>query len=245
MLRNLFIRLGLLNSILGITVLTILISILLTSGFSALIGDGPDLTGLWTAIFVPAIITPIFSSIFLRMLFQFVSTESQLRELNRRDSLTGVYNRAYFIELAERELVRTLRYGETFSIAIIDIDDFKRVNDTYGHLAGDRALQVISEVSLHNLRQTDTIARFGGDEFVVLFPYAGSQHVHESVDRIRRILANTPIPFADHDIHISVSAGTATYNHSHTDLDSILQQADNALYQAKNSGKNQVVVSLE
>ena len=243
MLRKLFVRLGLAKSILGITLITILVSILLTRGFSALIGNSPDQFGFWTAVFVPAIIAPIFSLIFLRMLFQLVSTERQLRELNRRDSLTGVYNRTYFIELAERELVRTLRYGETFSIAMIDVDDFKRVNDTYGHLAGDRALQVISEVSLHNLRQTDTIARFGGDEFVVLFPYAGAQHVHECVERIRRILADTPVIYADYELRISVSAGTATFNSSHTELDSLLQQADNALYQAKSAGKNRVVVS--
>jgi len=103
-------------------------------------------------------------------------------------------------------------------------------------------LQVMTQVCLSNLRRTDTIARFGGDEFVILFPYAGKEHVQECIERIRSILASLPILYDGKEIGFTVSAGAATYDKSHTELDKMLQQADKALYQAKDSGKNKVVV---
>jgi len=239
--RKSIIRLGLLWGTLVLSLFSILFSVLLTVAISQLTGGGFGSAGIWTAVLVPAIIAPLFSMFFLPLLIQLDGAENRLRELSRRDSLTGIYNRSFFIELAERELIRTLRYGDIFSIAILDVDNFKGVNDTYGHLAGDKVLQVLSEICLQNLRQSDTIARFGGDEFVILFPYADKLHVTECLERIRRIVAATPVEYDGQAIRFTVSAGSAAYHDSYTDLDFILQQADKALYQAKESGKDRIV----
>jgi diguanylate cyclase (GGDEF)-like protein len=244
MLRKVLIRLGILRANIALTLFAILFSVLVTLLVGGFFFDGSvDISGLSIAVIVPLIISPLISTILLRILFQLDAAENQLRELSRRDSLTGVYNRAYFIELAERELARTLRYGSGFSIAILDVDDFKQVNDTHGHLAGDKVLQTLSEICLRYMRQTDTIARFGGDEFVVLFPYADQQRALECMERIRGILAETPLTYAEGQICLTISVGLAAYDSSHTELDMTLQQADKALYLAKTSGKNRTVVS--
>ena len=233
MIRNLLIRLGLLRSTLALTALSVLISVLLTVAIGTLMGRKSSQVSLWIAIIVPAIVAPIYSVPFMRLLIRLDGAESRLRELSRRDGLTGLYNRAHFIELAERELERTLRYGEPFSVAILDIDGFGQVNDLHGHSAGDKLLQVVGDVCLRNLRQTDVVARFGGDEFALLLPHTGEKSAQACVERICKTLAGTSVPLYGQALHFTVSAGVATYDESCTELDMILQQADKALCQAK------------
>ena len=233
MIRKLLIRLGLLRSTLALTVLSMLISVILTGVIGSLTGRRPSQVGLWIAIIVPAIVAPIYSVPFMRLLIRLDGAESRLRELSRQDGLTGLYNRAHFIELSERELERTLRYGEPFSVAILDIDGFAQINDLHGHSAGDKLLQAVGEVCLRNLRQTDVVARFGGDEFALLLPSTGEKSAQVCVERICKILAGTPIHYYGRELRFTVSAGAATYDKSCTELDMILQQADKALCQAK------------
>jgi len=241
--RKLIIRLGVGGGTLAITLLSILFAVLLILAIGQLTGSGVSAAGIWNAVLISAIITPLFSLFFLPLLIQLDAAETRLRELSRRDSLTGIYNRSFFIELAERELIRTLRYGDIFSIAILDVDNFKLVNDTYGHLAGDKVLQILSQICLQNLRQSDTIARFGGDEFVILFPYADKSHVSECLERIRRIVASTPVKYDGQSIRFTVSAGCTAYQNEYTELDLVLQQADNALYRAKELGKDRIILT--
>jgi diguanylate cyclase (GGDEF)-like protein len=244
-MRKLLIRLGLLRSTLMLTFLSVLFSLLLTGAIGSLTGRKSSQVSLWVAIIVPAIIAPIYSVPFLRLLIRLDGAENRLRELSRRDVLTGLFNRAHFIELAEREMERTLRYGEPFSIAILDIDEFGRVNDLHGHSAGDKLLQAVGEACLRNLRQTDVVARFGGDEFALLLPNTGEKSVRACVERICKTLAGASIPFYGQELRFTVSAGAATYDKSCTELDMILQQADKALCQAKRSGKNQFVIGVK
>lgn len=233
MIRKLLIQLGLLRSALALTALSVLISVLLTVAIGSLTGRESSQVSLWIAIIVPAVIAPIYSVPFLRLLVRLESAENRLRELSHRDGLTGLYNRDHFIELTERELERTLRYGEPFSVVILDIDGFGQVNDVHGHSAGDKLLQVVGEVCLRNLRQTDVVARFGGDEFAILLPNTGENSAQACVERIRKTLAAISIPFYGQELHFTVSAGVATYDKSCTELDMILQQADRALCRAK------------
>lgn len=242
MLRNLLIRLGLLRSTLLLTFLSILITVLLTVGISRLNGGEPGQLSIVMAVIIPAIIAPIYSVPFLRLLIRLDATEKDLREVVRRDDLTGLYNRTYFIEMAEREMERTLRYGEPFSIVLLDIDEFGQINSLHGHSAGDRLLQVVGEVCLRNLRKSDIVARFGGDEFIALLPNTGGNSVRICVERIRKVLAKTTISVSGREIHFTACAGAATYDTSCTELDMVLQQADQALCQAKNMGKNQFVI---
>jgi diguanylate cyclase (GGDEF)-like protein len=221
-----------------------LVSVLLAIAIGALTGRKSSQVSLWIAIIVPAIIAPIYSVPFLRVMIRLDVAETRLRELSRRDGLTGLYNRAYFIELAEREMERTLRYGEPFSVAILDVDGFGQVNDLHGHLAGDKLLQAMGEMCLRNLRKTDVVARFGGDEFALLLPNTGEKSVQVCIERICKTLAGTSISFYGQELSFTVSAGMATYDKSCTELDMILQQAEEALSQAKRSGKNQFAINV-
>ena len=227
-----------------LTVLSVLITVLMTAAVGYLTGRKSNPVSLWIAIIVPAIIAPMYSVPYMRILIRLDGAESRLRELSRRDGLTGLYSRAHFIELAEREMERTLRYGEPFSVAIFDIDKFGQVNDLYGHSTGDKLLQAVGEVCLRNLRQTDVVARFGGDEFALLLPNTGENSAQACIERICKTLARTSIPVHGQELRFTVSAGVATYDKSCTELDMILQQAEEALSQAKHSGKNQFVIKV-
>ena len=163
-----------------------------------------------------------------------------MRQLAITDELTQTYNRRHFIETAEREFARARRYHEAFSVVVLDLDDFKSVNDTHGHPAGDQVLRTVSDLCRRNIRQHDTFARYGGEEFVFLLPgldYAGAC---EFAERIRRRLAGTPVAFGDRLIHVTASLGVAVYHEGLSDLDSLLTHADQAMYRAKNLGKNRL-----
>ena len=240
MIRNVFIRLGIIKSTLVMTTLACAVSAILSILINRLMGEPAGLTSLWISVIIPGILSPIFTVMFLPILIQLDTAQKQLQEVVRRDGMTGIYNRAYFIEMAERELALARRYSHTFTIAILDVDDFKAINDTYGHMAGDQVLLVLTTIIRNNLRKTDVFARFGGDEFVILFPYMDQDHAQICIQRIREILARSTVFFNGKDIHFTVSIGTEVYC-DQAELDLVLHQADMALYKAKTLGKNQVV----
>lgn len=171
-----------------------------------------------------------------------------LEDLERKamtDELTGVNNRRHFIELAAIEVKRSLRLAHPLSLALIDIDHFKQINDTWGHAAGDRALAHFARVVRENIREIDVLSRFGGDEFVLMLPETDSTAAFAILDRLRAILADTPIEFDGFTIPVSVSVGLASCNggdNAEVSLDTILVCADKALYRAKESGRDRVSV---
>jgi diguanylate cyclase (GGDEF)-like protein len=158
------------------------------------------------------------------------------------DSLTQVPNRRHFFDLATQEIERSERYKHSVSLIMFDIDCFKAVNDTYGHLAGDHVLREIAARCRDNLRDIDTVARYGGEEFVVLLPetsYARALHV---ALRLQHRINNTPIDSDAGPIHTSVSMGVDSFDeHYNGSLEKLLDRADRALYEAKNTGRNRVV----
>lgn len=165
-------------------------------------------------------------------------------ELERRaysDYLTGLANRRYFLEQAESELSRVLRYGGDLSILMLDIDHFKLVNDTHGHKIGDLVLKKLSEICRSTLRDVDIIGRIGGEEFAILLPETGSIQAAEVAERLRasidsaRVSLDSGLP-----LHFTASLGVTTLNDKDINIDTLLNQADQSLYQAKNSGRNQV-----
>lgn len=165
-------------------------------------------------------------------------------ELERRaysDYLTGLANRRSFLEQAEIELSRVLRYGGNLSILMLDIDHFKQVNDTHGHKVGDLVLKKLSEICRSTLRDVDIIGRIGGEEFAVLLPETEGTQAKEVAERLRaaidcnRISLDNGLP-----LHFSASLGVTTLCNKDINIDTLLNQADQALYQAKNSGRNRV-----
>jgi len=159
------------------------------------------------------------------------------------DPLTELYNRRHFFDLADRELERSRRLKSELSFIMLDIDFFKQVNDKYGHLTGDNALILLSGILKDALRKVDFCCRFGGEEFVLCLPDTPSQGAWEVAERIRTQVACTPLPTQNNqEIYIQVSLGIASSKREHS-VEVILKRADEALYQAKESGRNQTKVA--
>lgn len=159
-----------------------------------------------------------------------------------RDPLTGLFNRRYFETVVEKEQMRSRRYGFPFSILYIDLDDFKRINDSYGHAAGDEVLKGTAEVLVKNLRTEDCGARFGGEEFVVMLPQTDVEGAVIFADRLRAGIADHRF---EQDIKITFSGGIASFPRHGNSVEDLLQFADRGLYEAKMKGKNRVIVPQE
>lgn len=152
------------------------------------------------------------------------------RQLARTDGLTGVWNRRHFYELVERELLRLRRYGEPFTIALLDLDDFKQINDRFGHHAGDRCLTRVCEVLREKTRSCDAIGRLGGDEFALLLPCTNSAEAARLVDRVQAKTDGALLQWG-----ASVSIGSATAASGLTTADELIAAADRAMYRAKSA----------
>lgn len=164
----------------------------------------------------------------------------RLTVLARHDPLTGALNRRGMDESLRREVSKVHRTGTALSIAMLDIDDFKRLNDTLGHAAGDAALRHLAVVAREVLRPQDTIARYGGEEFVLLLPDTSQERGQDALNRLRREVAARPFFNADGPVPMTFSAGVAQLATDETGLEAV-DRADAAMYRAKKLGKNQVV----
>jgi diguanylate cyclase (GGDEF)-like protein len=170
---------------------------------------------------------------------------NQVQELATLDALTGVASRRHFFDLARREVERAKRYHHPLSLLMIDIDHFKQFNDTYGHVAGDQALQAIATRLRDNLRENDSIGRFGGEEFLVLLPETGIEQALQVAERLRGAIGARPITTDQGEVGLSVSVGVASCEGAGQPLsvEQLLKLADDALYVAKHRGRNQVQVA--
>lgn len=170
-----------------------------------------------------------------------VERERMLEESVRTDALTGVYNRRAFLEYAAHEVARAKRYGEPLTLAALDLDHFKMINDRFGHAAGDAVLKRFGELCSTMLRQTDIVARIGGEEFAVLMPHTPLDAARVAMDRVRRTFSQSEVQWNGTSIPSSVSVGLAAFLQADESIDPVLQRADFALYQAKSAGRNCVV----
>ncbi|WP_089085737.1 GGDEF domain-containing protein [Aquitalea magnusonii] len=181
---------------------------------------------------------------------QVVAAEQRISELEnaleaasakvKEDQLTGAYNRRGLAEHFQREISRAERTNSDLSVALIDVDNFKQLNDRYGHLTGDDALKYLVDVIKHNLRPADIVARFGGEEFVLLMPDTPVDEAIDTVQRLQRELTRTFFLANNDRLVITFSAGIAKWHLGEQDIE-VIERADQAMYQAKISGKNRVV----
>ena len=167
----------------------------------------------------------------------------QLEVAARRDGKTGLYNTAGWHALAERTLAESERHGGTFGLLMLDLDHFKQVNDTYGHLAGDAVLRAVAQAITSSVRgRGDAVGRFGGEEFVVLLPGIGAADIGPLAERVRRAVSTLTVPAGRCSITgLSTSIGIAIYPTAGRSLPHLLDAADTALYHAKATGRNKVV----
>lgn len=192
------------------------------------------------------ILSITFWSSELRMRLQNRQIEEQraaLEALAVRDPLTGLYNRRKFMEELNQEINRIRRTGAGGSMLLFDLDYFKQINDRYGHLAGDRALRIAGETIAKTLRTTDTVARFGGEEFIALLPLTDRHGATESARRVLEALRQLAVESDGQTIPIRASCGVATIQSTGEDPEGrTIQLADQALYRAKEAGRDQVAI---
>ena len=183
-------------------------------------------------------------------LFKFLSGENleqiyhkELYRLATIDCLLNIYNKKYFLEKIEQELSRSQRYRRDLSLVMFDIDHFKQINDTHGHLAGDYILQKLAKTVKSHLRKDDTFARYGGEEFAIILPETNVLHAAITCEKIRTLIEDVHFVYQTEKIPVTISLGLTSYKpgrqlESYFDL---IEKADHALYQAKNTGRNKVV----
>jgi len=168
---------------------------------------------------------------------------SDLNKLVLEDALTGLYNRRYFNRALESEMMRNNRENRHLSLAILDVDFFKHINDTYGHDGGDEVLKALAIIMHKNVRQSDALMRIGGEEFAVIMPNVRHNVAVDVMERLRKDIENLVIPFNNEKIRTSVSVGiTVLEPNKHASVDELYKQADKALYRAKKMGRNKVVL---
>jgi diguanylate cyclase (GGDEF)-like protein len=168
---------------------------------------------------------------------------NKLEHLSHHDSLTGLLNRRAIEYLLDREIQRLQRFGEGFSVLIVDIDHFKRINDRLGHAAGDVVLCAVAKALQAQAREVDRVARFGGEEFCVILPHTLHEGALQAAERLRDAIRALSIDWQDEVISVTVSTGVATAHTTDDALDDLLQRADEALYRAKEEGRNRVVAA--
>lgn len=185
---------------------------------------------------------PFILHLFIGLISQLDRSEEKLRALSVMDDLTDVYNRRYFMEQAEKEMAKAVRYSTVFSIMAVDIDHFKAINDAYGHFAGDAVLQAMSNTCMNNLRTMDIFARFGEEEFMFLIPESDKINVPTFAERVLRALEKTEVVYNRETIRFTASIGVKTFDKATMSLESLLKAADEALDEAKRRGGNCIVI---
>ena len=184
-----------------------------------------------------------FSEAFNSMVVALDAAQTELQQLAATDALTGLANRRKFFEVAEAELQRSLRYGYFLSVMMVDIDYFKKVNDTYGHQVGDLVLQAVAAALNGQVRDTDLVGRIGGEEFCILLPDTPLKAALTVGRRLLDATRKLRIPVPDYELEVTVSIGLTDWTRGDKEIATIMERADIALYQAKMSGRNRLEVN--
>jgi len=182
-----------------------------------------------------------------RCIFKFLSGNNienayheEIYRLTTIDGLTQVYNKRYFIETLEREIGRAHRYRRELSLIMFDIDHFKKINDTYGHLAGDHVLKQLASVIKARIRREDIMSRYGGEEFAIILPEIDNYNAVQFAEKIRGIVEKAAFRFEDTDIPVTISIGCASMTTELQEPHEFVRVADGHLYTAKSQGRNRV-----
>ena len=177
----------------------------------------------------------------LTLQFERINTlQAKLHEEAIRDPLTGLYNRRHLDEMLHIELSRSKRAGTPLTILLLDIDHFKNINDTHGHQIGDVALQSVATILKTNVRVGDVVCRYGGEEFILVFPGMKAMDGHVRAEVLRTLVTLQTITNEDQTLSVTISIGGSVYPQDGTTADELVSLADQALYRAKQNGRNRV-----
>ncbi|RKH43055.1 GGDEF domain-containing protein [Corallococcus llansteffanensis] len=182
-----------------------------------------------------------------RTIFKFIAGgnieaayHDEIYRLTTMDGLTQIYNRRYFDEQLDREVSRSRRYERTLSLVMLDLDHFKEVNDTFGHLAGDSVLKQLASTVRTRIRREDVFARYGGEEFAMLLPEISLGGARQLAEKVRKLVERQRFEFDKQVIPVTLSVGVATLEPQHREATELVRAADERLYEAKTQGRNRV-----
>lgn len=173
---------------------------------------------------------------------RFEAANKQLEQISRVDGLTGLYNRRYWEEVCSTEYKRALRTGLPATMMILDIDHFKKINDGFGHPAGDKTIKMLARIITKAIRETDVAGRYGGEEFTIILPDTEVNSARIVAERIRKLAEHLPVEYEGKTITFTVSIGLAQFHPSFGEYMHWIDKADQGLYIAKDSGRNRVIV---
>lgn len=180
-----------------------------------------------------------------RTIFKFLSGgnierayHEEIYRLTTVDGLTQIFNKRYFMESLEREIARSSRYRREMTLVMFDIDHFKQINDTYGHLAGDQVLKSLASTIKAKIRREDLFARYGGEEFAIVLPEIDGFNAQQFAEKIRRIVEITDYFFEGNRIPVTISMGVAVLDAETSDASGLIKKSDERLYEAKKAGRN-------
>ncbi len=212
-----------------------------TIGYLISYKKDPTIATFDTIFWQNLILGLVLLSILLLFIYYVLETKNRFERMAVTDKLTGLYNRYKFYQVANQEIERSKRHNRPLSLILFDIDWFKKINDTYGHDAGDRVLRSIAKLLHNNLRKYDLIFRWGGEEFIVLAPETDATNAKKLAEKIRTLISSYDFKEPK---EVTVSLGVAELGENDTDIDSLVKRADNALYISKKDGRNRTTLSL-
>ena len=246
-LRTLLVRLSLWQICLGVTVLGVFSSSSIALAVNILMHRTSQ--DFWFSLLmsagIPAVISPPITWLAMRLLLEAEAARRVAERMAVTDSLTGTFNRRHFFVAGERRFTDSMRQQQQLAVLLLDVDDFKAVNDQHGHAVGDRVLVDVAQACMECMRESDLLARYGGEEFVALLPATDKAHALQVAERVRTSVASLRVVAnGGATIRPTVSIGVAMLAAASASFDDLLAQADVAMYSAKRSGKNRVAASV-
>jgi diguanylate cyclase (GGDEF)-like protein len=234
-------RIGVQRATVVLVGLSVVASVLLTLLWHLVAGWRFSQHSFIVAALVPVPIASLCAGYTLKLIVVLEQAMRRLEALAMTDSLTGVHNRRCFMQASALEFERATRHGRPMAIVLIDVDHFKRINDRHGHQSGDQSLIEIAQACQRTLRKTDLLARFGGEEFIVLLPETGQREAVRLAERMRAAVSSeVRLPGSGRPGGVTISLGAVAVSRSTPTLDILIQAADQALYDAKRAGRDRV-----
>jgi diguanylate cyclase (GGDEF)-like protein len=172
-------------------------------------------------------------------------SKMMFKHLSETDEMTGLMNRRSFTEVIANEHIKSTRYNHAYSILMIDADGLKMINDEHGHEAGDKMITSLAKTLENCMRETDSLARHGGDEFIMLLPETSRSQAKDAAERIRKAVENTSFDMGGNLVKATVSIGVSSYPEDADNAEDVLSKADSALYKSKREGRNQVCTAVD
>lgn len=241
-LRSKIVKLGRTKTVVLITVFSIIVSVVISLIMLVFFGIEIVFMSMMISVVAPAIIAPVVTWYIVSLVISIHHLEEKMRQLATYDMLTGAMTRHAFLEAYESSYFYAQRNNLSLAFIYIDLDDFKTINDTFGHAGGDETLISLGGIVQDHKRKSDLFGRMGGEEFVLVLPGTDLEGAVSLADKLRCFAKNAVVKYESNDIQYTISIGISIFQASNqVDLEQLIRQADSALYRAKEQGKDCVV----